>query len=211
MSVLPPPFLLGESIGLRFLNSVATPLDVPVDWMGDGERFLNWLEEAQIVPAAALTKIRERALPGEFDRVASQARDLREWFRTLLQAHAGKPLEACFASELGPLTALLERDRQYPVLEPISRDNSATALALTMRRRWETPESLLLPIGEALASLVTSEDFAAVKACEGAACTLLFTDRSRRRVRRWCSMSACGNRAKQFAHRQRQLQRSRLK
>ncbi|HEY6735223.1 MAG TPA: CGNR zinc finger domain-containing protein, partial [Roseiarcus sp.] len=38
---------------------------------------------------------------------------------------------------------------------------------------------------------------------EGANCTLVFVDRTRRRGRRWCSMALCGNRAKQAAHRHR--------
>ncbi|HKN11149.1 MAG TPA: CGNR zinc finger domain-containing protein, partial [Pseudomonadota bacterium] len=46
-------------------------------------------------------------------------------------------------------------------------------------------------------------DFSNVKACEGHACTLMFVDRTRGRARRWCSMAACGNRAKQAAHRNR--------
>src|SRR5258708_19596588 len=70
-----------------------------------------------------------------------------------------------------------------------------------MMRRWRSPESLLLPIGEVLAKFVCEEDFANVKACEGHTCTLVFADRTRRRARRWCSMAICGNRAKQAAHR----------
>jgi predicted RNA-binding Zn ribbon-like protein len=62
---------------------------------------------------------------------------------------------------------------------------------------------VLLPIARALADLVCTEDFTFVKACEGPPCTLLFVDRTRGRVRRWCSMAICGNRAKQAAHRAR--------
>jgi predicted RNA-binding Zn ribbon-like protein len=72
-----------------------------------------------------------------------------------------------------------------------------------MMRRWRSPESLLPPIGEALAKFVCEEDFANVKACEGHTCTLVFADRTRRRARKWCSMAICGNRAKQAAHRSR--------
>ncbi|MBV9276518.1 MAG: CGNR zinc finger domain-containing protein, partial [Verrucomicrobia bacterium] len=54
-----------------------------------------------------------------------------------------------------------------------------------------------------LADLVCSQDFSLVKGCEGKACTLLFLDRTNGRARRWCSMTICGNRAKQAAHRQR--------
>ena len=76
-------------------------------------------------------------------------------------------------------------------------------LALQSMRRWRSPEALLLPIGEALARLVCTEDFSHVKACEGPACTLLFADHTRGHARRWCSMAICGNRAKQAAHRHR--------
>jgi predicted RNA-binding Zn ribbon-like protein len=100
--------------------------------------------------------------------------------------------------ELDPLNRLLERDEGFG---RITLDHGA--LRLGAQRRWRTPDSLLLPIGQALAQLVTSEDFTQVKACEGPACTLLFADRTRGHARRWCSMALCGNRAKQAAHRQR--------
>jgi predicted RNA-binding Zn ribbon-like protein len=102
--------------------------------------------------------------------------------------------------ELEPLSRLLERDEAFAQVVPGEGDR----LALRMTRRWRSPDSLLLPIGEALAALVCDEDFTHVKACEGAACTLLFADHTRSRARRWCSMAVCGNRAKVAAHRQRQ-------
>jgi predicted RNA-binding Zn ribbon-like protein len=79
----------------------------------------------------------------------------------------------------------------------------APVLELKSLRRWRTPESLLLPIGEEIATFLCSGDFEFVKACEGSTCTLLFVDRTRGRARRWCSMAICGNRAKQAAHRDR--------
>ncbi|WP_189599028.1 ABATE domain-containing protein, partial [Mesorhizobium sp. M4B.F.Ca.ET.190.01.1.1] len=72
---------VGDAPGLDFLNSIATPLDTPVDWIDDGEGLLDWLEQARLVPAEALATIRAQALPGELDKVAGQARHLREWFR----------------------------------------------------------------------------------------------------------------------------------
>jgi predicted RNA-binding Zn ribbon-like protein len=96
----------------------------------------------------------------------------------------------------------LERDEAF---SQISRHHHGDGdrLELTMMRRWRSPESRLLPIGEALAKFVCEEDFADVKACEGHSCTLFFADHTRRRARRWCSMAICGNRAKQAAHRNR--------
>ncbi len=82
-------------------------------------------------------------------------------------------------------------------------DHGHGRLALATVRRWRSPESLLLPIGEAMARLVADEDFTHVKACEGHNCTLMFVDHTRARARRWCSMGLCGNRAKVSAHRKR--------
>jgi len=68
---------LPTSLGLDFLNSVATPVDVPVDWIGDGEGLLSWLEWSRLVPTGVLGAMRERAMPGELDHLAAQARSLR--------------------------------------------------------------------------------------------------------------------------------------
>jgi predicted RNA-binding Zn ribbon-like protein len=105
------------------------------------------------------------------------------------------------------LNQLLARDEEFgqiAVRDDKEKDKGqASGLMWCIRRRWDTPESLLLPLARSLAELVCAEDFANVKACEGQTCTLLFIDRTRGRGRRWCSMAVCGNRAKQAAHRKR--------
>ena len=201
MDQRPPAIFVGEASGLDFLNSIATPIDTPVDWIADGEGYLSWLEEAHLVPREVLRTMRTRAMPGELDKVADQARSLREWFRRFVRRHKGRALTAEALAELEPLNNLLARDESFSRIAP--RPTGGESLALVTVRRWRSPEALLLPVGEALARLVCTEDFAGIKACEGPACTLLFADHTRGRVRRWCSMSICGNRAKQAAHRQR--------
>ena len=202
MDQRPPAMFVGDAPGLDFLNSIATPVDTPLDWIDDGGGLLNWLEQAQLVPADMLKRIRREALPGELDEVADQARHLREWFRGFVRKHKGRPLTAKSLAELEPLNRLLERDDIYKRIVSGPKDEQQP-LRLRTIRRWRTPEALLSPIGEALAQLVCVEDFADVKACEGPACTLLFADHTRGRTRRWCSMAICGNRAKQAAHRHR--------
>jgi len=198
MRVHSPALFIGDAPGLDFLNSIATPVDIAVDWIADGEGLLDWLSQAKLVPEDVLTGVRADALPGELDKVADQARNLREWFRGFVRTHKGAPLAPEALTELEPLNRLLERDEAFGriVFEQ-------GAPRLRSARRWRSPDSLLLPIGEALAHLVCGEDFTHVKACEGATCTLLFADRTRGHARRWCSMALCGNRAKQAAHRQR--------
>jgi predicted RNA-binding Zn ribbon-like protein len=202
MGERPPAIFVGDALGLDFLNSVATPVaDTPVDWIDDGEGLLNWLEQAQLAPPDALENVRAQALPGELDKVADQARNLREWFRSFVRKHKGYALRAEDLGELEPLNRLLERDETFS--QVVRHENGRAPLDLKSMRRWRSPEALLLPIGEALAQFVCTEDFANVKACEGPTCTLLFADHTRGGARRWCSMTMCGNRAKQAAHRHR--------
>lgn len=198
----PPAMFLADSLGLDFLNSVATPVDTPVDWLGDGDGLLKWLAQAKLVPAETLAELKARAIPGELDKVADQTRALREWFRGFVRKHMGRPLTPKALNELAPLNRLLERDEVFSQISR-HRHGKSDSLELQRMRRWRSPESLLLPIGEALATFVCQEDFANVKACEGHSCTLVFADHTRRRARRWCSMAICGNRAKQAAHRNR--------
>lgn len=192
---------VGDALGLDFLNSIATPVDTAIDWIDDGEGLLDWLEQAELVPADVLKTMRAQATPGDLDKVAAQARTLREWFRGFVRTHKGRPLAAASLRELEPLNRLLARDEMFGRI--VASRNADPPLSLETMRRWRSPEALLLPVGEALARFVCTEDFTHVKACEGPACTLLFADHTRGRARRWCSMAICGNRAKQAAHRQR--------
>lgn len=203
----PDPMFIADARALDFLNSIATPVDTPVEWLTSGEDLLSWLHAAQLVPAEVLASMRRTALPGELDAVAAQARALREWFRGFVREHRGKRLGADALKDLGPLNHILERDQEYGQVVKAERAADAETLSgLVWRpmRRWQSPDTLLLPIARAMAELVCKDDFSYVKACEGPTCTLLFIDRTHGHAKRWCSMAICGNRAKQAAHRKRE-------
>lgn len=193
----PDPLFLADARGLDFLNTVAVPVDAEVEWLADGADLLAWLEAAGLVEPAVLAALRAAARPGELDATAAQARALRAWFRGFVERHRGQPLTAAAVAELAPLNDLLGRDQAYTQIA------AGEALTLVAQRRWGSPDTLLLPVAQALAQLVTAADFGRVKQCEGPGCVLHFLDTSRDGRRRWCSMAVCGNRAKQAAHRSR--------
>lgn len=197
---LPPPLFVADAPGLDFLNSIATPVDLPVEWLGDGETLLDWMKQAGLLSVEAAAAVQEHATPGELDAVAAQARQLREWFRGFLESRKGRPLTADDLPALKPLNRLLERDESFSQIVARDREDD-TRPALRISRHWRRPETVLQPIGTALAQIVCDEDFSHIKICEGPTCTLLFVDRTRSHGRRWCSMALCGNRAKQAAHR----------
>ncbi|HEY1213534.1 MAG TPA: ABATE domain-containing protein [Bryobacteraceae bacterium] len=194
-----PAIFLADSSGLDFLNTIATPVDTPVDWISHGTGLLRWLREAGLVPTATLDRMEKEATPKALDAVAQQARELREWLRSFVLKHKGRPLSVRNARELEPLNALLRQDQSYHQLVV-----EKAGVSMEAQRRWPSPESLLIPIADAIAHMISEEDFTHIKACEGHACTLIFADHTRARGRRWCSMGICGNRAKVSAHRKRQ-------
>jgi predicted RNA-binding Zn ribbon-like protein len=203
----PPPIFVGDARALDFLNSIASPVDTPIEWLTSGNDLLEWLAATKLVPLEVMTSMRRTALPGELDAVAAQARALREWFRGFVRQYMGKPLKPEALKDLAPLNRILERDQEFGQLvkRDAARGNSVrSGVAWRQMRCWQTPDTLLLPVAKTMAELVCHEDFSNIKACEGPACTLLFLDRSHVRGRRWCSMAICGNRVKQAAHRKRE-------
>jgi predicted RNA-binding Zn ribbon-like protein len=199
----PPAILIADAVALDFLNSVARPTDSVIDWIDSGEGFLGWLGAVGLTPPKTLVDLRAQALPWELDKVAEQSRQLREWFRGIVALHKGRPLPVAALKELEPLNRLLERGESYNRIVPRHDLEGRAYLGLQPMRRWRSPDSLLLPVAEVLASFICNEDLTDVKRCEGPACTLMFVDRTPTRKRRWCSMEICGNRAKQAAHRNR--------
>ncbi|MEO8504921.1 MAG: ABATE domain-containing protein [Acidobacteriota bacterium] len=64
------------------------------------------------------------------------------------------------------------------------------------------PEPSLATVARNGVALYSSAESARIRQC--AACSILFVDASRARRRRWCSMAACGNKAKVASHRRKQ-------
>jgi predicted RNA-binding Zn ribbon-like protein len=195
-----PPFFVGDHLALDFLNSIASPRDVPVEWLRDGRDLVVWLEQANVIGVDVATRFRQSKDQRALDGVAGRAREFRDWLRGYVTQHMGKPLGASAANELGLLNELLAGDTSYSVVEAAGGEQ---APRLRRIRRWQSPNELLHPVAEAAADLICSADFRLIRACEGSVCSLLFLDRTKAHGRRWCSMAVCGNRAKAAAHRAR--------
>ena len=206
----PSPFFIADHLALDFLNSIAAPWGREIEWLVNGGDLVAWLERAHAVPPNVPAHFRAHFGSRALDVAASQARELREWFRGFVRKQAGKPLGRRVLHDLAPLNQLLARDEAYrQIVNSTTSDGEADvggelqALRWQVKRRWASPKSLLLPIAEAMGDLVCQKDFTLVRKCEGPTCTLWFLDVSKGHARRWCSMAVCGNRAKAAAHRAR--------
>ena len=69
-----------------------------------------------------------------------------------------------------------------------------------VEREQTTAASLLAPVVWSAGDLLTGKHLGRVRLCANHQCLWLFFDDSLRGARRWCSMQACGNRAKTQRH-----------
>lgn len=190
---------IADDQALDFLNSIAAPRGTEFDWLSDGNDLLIWLCESGLITNEEVNALNKSAKRTELDETAAKARKLREWFRTFVHIHLGKSINKGVLAKLEPLNKILAQDNSFPQITV----GQSGKLELSRQQHFNSPDMLLVPIAEAMGTLVTNVDFKNVKNCEGPTCSMLFHDISKNRKRRWCSMAVCGNRAKAAAHRAR--------
>jgi predicted RNA-binding Zn ribbon-like protein len=109
----------------------------------------------------------------------------------------------CTAEDKPPMAADLDAlnraHRTAPGRIGIARAGSSFAWRVVQIQEPSVP-SLLAPVVWSAANLLTGLHLARVRHCANERCLWLFFDDSKSGTRRWCSMSACGNRAKAHRH-----------
>jgi predicted RNA-binding Zn ribbon-like protein len=192
----PSLFVAGHP-AIDFLNSAYAPGGVPIETIGDGRALLDWLMGAGLLDGDGAARLARRFTRKSLDAAAAEARSVRAWARTWIEAWRANPARD-FGEEIAALNKLLARESR-------SRELVAAKgqLELIERPHFTDARELIAPIALQIARLVTQEDPSLVKACGGADCTLWFVDRTKAHRRVFCSAAACGNRAKVAAFRRR--------
>lgn len=188
------PFHIGEHPALDFANTLAEPHGVLHDFIAQPEAFLNWAQETQ-----GMGQVYQLALQakqrGELASALDEVKALRDWLCAILpRIHAGEiAAEADVAVVLNRVLAL--GTHQWCLTRQAGR--AVFELQATYARPGCVAAALAVLIGDLLTQVKNSD----VRKCENPACSLWFRDTTKRGNRRWCSMAACGNRAKAAAHR----------
>jgi predicted RNA-binding Zn ribbon-like protein len=144
---------------------------------------LRWSETTERLPPALVQRFHRST------DIFSDAMRLRETIFRCFAATAsgGAPAENDLAALNAALGAAPARQRVrhggWDIGTP--RPSAGTLLAPTL---WSA------------ADLLVGNQLARVRQCANPACGWLFLDNSKSGNRRWCSMSACGNRAKAHRH-----------
>lgn len=208
----PSPFFIGDHVALDFLNSRCEPGTIEFDWLLDGDDLIKWMQSAGL-----LTADEAIYFEGKFDQialntVAEQARDLREWFRTFIEADnsahtaQSETTDSNLLSELSLLNDILSKPVTQSHAVSLSREERTPKhrmAALTNTWVIQNASDALFPIARAIADFLVETDPNLVKNCEGPTCTMWFYDTTKNHRRRWCVMDVCGNRAKAAAFRAR--------
>lgn len=195
---LPAPIVVGGHVALDFLNTIASPQDEPIEYLSNGAAFVRWLVASGVIDGREAGALLRRFSAADLDAAARRAVALREWLRPIVRRSVTRRVVNLAPAELEHLNAVLGRAFRFLRISRNRRGYTASS-----QLRWESADSLLVPIGEAIADLFSNQSLALVRLCTSPSCTLWFLDRTKAHRRQWCSMALCGNRAKVAAHRRR--------
>ena len=183
---------VGNDLSLDFVNTPPVLDGQPVDLLETFADLADWMVQAGRLKesdGAALVRRVGRATGGS---LLEDARAFRSALRSLFQSVVSGTSPP-FGS-LAAINTLLRRR------EPKEVRYEGGAFIRANRPHAPDAESLLLPVAEAAADLLTLRDLSLLRKCENPACVLFFYDTTKNHARRWCSMAFCGNRHKVAAH-----------
>ena len=192
---LPFRYISGDP-ALDLVNTVDWTRDGPNDErLTDYERFTEFAHDAGVIDGEIAERLRHTAAREPY--AAAQALDRVLIVRDALQ----RVVE--FATAPGPrrgrqhTRALGElNDALRSALAHLQLRDAGGGLALEWVGLGESLESPLWPLIWSAAQLLASEEHHRLRVCAGPDCGWVYVDRSRNRMRRWCQMETCGNRAK---------------
>lgn len=193
-----PHLFLGGHPALDFLNTAFAPHDQKIETLGDGCALIDWMVGAGLLQEPLAAKLRRRFGANAIEATAAEARKMREWAREWIGRWRTDP-HADYSKEIAAINKVLAR-------APSHREIASTAegLRVVERDQLDSPDALLALIARGIVAMIAEEQPSLVKACAGSSCTLWFLDRTKGHRRLFCSSTACGNRAKVAAFRERQ-------
>lgn len=184
------PFpLLGGRLAIDFANIPSYPA-APAEHLSL-EELIVFLQASQIVSAERGSKL--LALSGSDPEAAqtllSRSVGLRDALRKAFQAIVKK--EGIVREWIEPINEILRITEGHD--EIVFEENT---WKMEFKAREESLDWLLAAIARSAAEIIVEGTQARLRSCANPACGLFFSDKSRTRRRRWCSMAICGNRHK---------------
>lgn len=187
-------YFIGNYPCLDFINTEAAAEGRPVNLLTGFDDLISWLVETKGLEARQAEEI-VAAWGGKPEAEKALARALE--FRAVLRHMAERLVKgkAVPTAAIASINDLLNKQVSYAELR-----RTRGGFKKHIHAHFTEPGHLLLPIAESACDLLCYGDFSRIKKCENGACVLFFYDTTKNHSRRWCSMSACGNRMKVAAY-----------
>jgi predicted RNA-binding Zn ribbon-like protein len=189
-----PFYFVGNLPCLDFVNTEIVARGSRVDLLAGFADLVGWLQAGSLITPPQARDAEKRWGNGpEGKAVFKEAVSLRTALRVMAERlAAGKPADR---TTIEPINRVLASRSTYTQLE-LNGNKVVSHLHATS----ESSRHLLVPIAESAAWLLEHGDMSLVRCCENPACILFFYDTTKNKRRRWCSMDACGSRAKAAAY-----------
>ncbi len=182
---------IGNNLSLDFINTLVAENGAPKDLLKDFNDFAAWAIGADLIETSQAERL-IKDWNAELETALKDALEFREVLREMFVGLAhGKPVK-------NVTIAAINREIQNKSGAAEIRKNE-NGFEKFFRADYQKPRQMLAPIAESAADLLCYGDLSLIKKCEANDCVLYFYDTTKNHKRRWCSMSACGNRAKAAA------------
>lgn len=192
------PFV-GERLWLDFVNTEVIDGSDRVDLLGSFDDLARWCAAARVISAGQAKEITRRWSGRDRERTFKSAVEFRAMLRGMAELIAAGRTSVQQASLDSINEVLRSRTGELQVVR------TTQGFETRFRADLSEPGHLLVPIAESAADLLSTGDLQLVRKCQNPQCILFFYDTTKNHARRWCSMTACGNRAKVAAHYRRTL------
>jgi predicted RNA-binding Zn ribbon-like protein len=181
-------------LSIEFANTVAWRGSTPTESLHTCDDVLAWVAFTKALPVRPVAELRKWFVtrPADAAMLLSNTLEMRETLYRLLH---------CVASASAPASEDLRRlNRALSAASPrVNLDFAGTGFGWRIEAK-PTAAGILAPVLWSAADILVGPDSARVRECANNRCLWLFLDDSKNGTRRWCSMQACGNRAKAHRH-----------
>jgi predicted RNA-binding Zn ribbon-like protein len=194
--------IIGDNLAIDFINTQIVEDGKPKDLLTNFEDFVLWQKALGLIDQSEVERLNKKWSRYDVQKAFRDVLNFRKILRETVESLSDvKPIKS---SALQKLNEILRQ--KYGYYQVVKTKNK---FEKKFHAEIEQPRQLLLPIAESGADLLSSGNLKNIRKCENSACILYFYDITKNHKRRWCSMTACGNRAKAAAFYQRQRQKRR--
>lgn len=189
--------ILGPRLGLclDFANTLAGRGSLRIESLHDFSDLVGWCRAGGLLSQTEAGGLLSwsRGNPGKAATAFADAISLREAiYRIFGNLASGRETEEA------DLNCLNHALTQAPTRSAVARADGSFGWRID--RDQTMAASMLAPVAWSAGDLLTGRHLGRVRLCANHQCLWLFFDDSLRGARRWCSMRACGNRAKTQRH-----------